>query len=309
MSEHEDFCVETESDISTWLNKMPELLIMGEFETVYLGGEKNHPHGPELWQKIASAIFKRLNHYDGFIVTSPLYDILYNSAAVSFALPGINKPVIFTGSQLPIVSKELVDLKKVSLTGLGVKSNLINAVQVAGMGFGGVGLMFGNRCLRAVKSMRIESYSLNVFNSLDGSFLAKIDFGASLLEEMPKSSGQPELKANFSDKVLAMKYYPGLDFNLFKKASEAAAGIFLEVLPLAPMAEDFATNLSQLKIPVVVYNRYYVPKLDGDNLVAVFNLSKETALIKFIWALGQTSDLAEIRNLMLNNLCQEFIST
>ena len=66
-------------------------------------------------------------------------------------------------------------------------------------------------------------------------------------------------------------------------------------------------GLKKIKELVLIYNRFYVPRLKADNLIEIFDLTKETALVKFIWALGQSKDLNEIRSLMLNEQVGEFI--
>lgn len=307
IAENENFFVEEASDMPIWLDKMPELLIMAHFEPMYICGEKEHDHGPKFWARLAKEIFDLKYDYDGFIITNPAHDVLHNSIAMSFALANINKPVIFTGSQLPVINKDLVDLKNLPVSGLGVKANLINAVQVATMRFGGVGLIFGNRCLRPARAVRENVYSFNVFNSVDDSSLAKIDFGVSLLEPMPGGRRKPELKNSFADDVLAIKYYSGMDFEIFEKAAKHYSGIMIESLPLEPFEAGFLRGLKKIPKPILVYNRFYVPKLQADNIIEVFDLTKETALVKFIWALGQSKDINEVRSLMINEQCGEFI--
>ena len=81
----------------------------------------------------------------------------------------------------------------------------------------------------------------------------------------------------------------------------------IESLPLEPFEENFLQCLKKIKKLVLIYNRFYVPRLKADNLIEIFDLTKETALVKFIWALGQSKDLNEIRSLMLNEQVGEFI--
>jgi len=307
IAENENFFVEEPSDMQIWLDKMPELLIMAHFDPIYICGEKSPEHGPKFWTRLAKEIFDRKYDYDGFIITNPPHDVLYNSIAMSFALSGINKPVIFTGSQLPVINKDLVDFKNLPVSGLGVKANLINAVQVATTNFGGVGLIFGNRCIRPTKAIRENVYSFNVFSSVDNSSLAKIDFGISLLEPVQAGRRKPELKNTFVDDVLSVKYYSGMNFEIFEKAAKNYSGFMIESLPLEPFAPDFLEGLKKLKKPILIYNRFYVPQLKANNLIEVFNLTKKTALVKFIWALGQSKDLHEIRSLMFNEQVGEFI--
>ena len=308
LSEKDKESVKKKEDIAGWVARMPELLIMGELEPVFVYGEEEAPSGKELWQKLAQEIFFRLNNYDGFIITSRVDEILFTAISASFAITNLNKPVVFTGSQLPLVDKELVSNKKKSFGGLGVKSNLINAVQVATMDFPAVGLMFGNSFLRAVKARRSAVYDLNIFASVDGKYLAKIDFGISPQERVEKPAGQPFLRDKFDDNIAQIKYFPGFKMSKMKMDFSKAHGLLVGSLPIEPFSNEFLKELTGLKMPVVVHNRFYVPRLNRNNIIEMSNISKEAALVKFMWALGQTNDIAQIRSMMLNQSCGEFIT-
>lgn len=307
IAENENFAVEKEADIGEWLEKMPEVAILGKFGTVFVKGENTPLFGPALWQKIAREIYNRLPHYDGFVVTSPLNDVLYNSIAISFALKKNNKPVIFTGAQQPVFKKTATGLLKASSAGLGIKSNLINALGVAGKSLDGVGLMFGHQCLRAVRAQRSDPDCLEAFIADENSFLAKIDFGMSRALADSSVLGHAGLADHFSGNVLSLCYYSGLDIGLVEKISASCSGLMVQSLPIEPFSKDFLLGLASLKKPVLVYNRFYLPKLNHENLIEVFSLTKETALIKFMWALGKTQKPSLVRSLLESEFCGEFL--
>lgn len=307
LSEKDLSAVETGSDLGNWLLKMPELSIMADVEPVFICGEKSPFKGIELWQKIAGEIYSRLNQSAGFIVTSSVNDVLYNALAASFAIENINKPIIFTGSQLPIINKELIEKKRKVFGGLGIKANLINAVQIATMDIPAVGIMFGNRCIRAVRAQRSAIYSLNVFTSVDDSYLAKIDFGVSPAEKNQPSAQKPILKDKFEQNVFLIKYFSGMSFDTLKSLLETSRGLVIEGSPIEGFAKEFLNGLKKLKIPVVVYNNFFVQKLRAENIIEISNMTLETTLIKFMWALGQSGNVFEIRELMYEQFCNEFI--
>lgn len=298
-------CVNSAKDIGPWLDKMPELAIIAAIEPVFICSEKDPLPGPVLWKQLSAEIFKRLNSYDGFVVTGSTSSVLDNALAVSFALNNLNKPVVFTGSQLPALNKDLLEGKNLGL--LGLKPNLINALQVATMDFGAVGLVYGSRCLRAVKARQVGIYLPDIFESADNGYFAKIDFSISLVEKFTPSEEPPILKNNFSAKVLLLDYYPGFDVSLLKKTLEGYQGLMVQYAALKKMPKSLVDNLSKLKIPVALYNRFYVSELNQENIIEVFGLTKGAALHKFIWALGQATQLSEIRSLMNNEICHEFL--
>jgi len=307
LSENEPITVENESEVRDWFLKMPELNIMAEVEPVFICGETSSLAGIKLWQKIAKEIYGRLSEADGFIVTSRSHELLFNALALSFAILNLNKPVVFTGSQLPVLAKDLVEQKKGAFGGLGIKANLINAVQLATMTLPAVGLIFGNRCLRPAKAQRTGVYSLNIFSSVDQTYLATIDFGVSPEPKLVLPKEKPVLKDKFEPKVVALRYYPGMDFGLIKNLALGGRGLFIESLTLAPLPKEFLQGLAALKMPVVIFNRFYVPPLPQPELMGIFNLTKEAALVKFIWALGQSAEPSVVRSLMFKEYCSEFI--
>ena len=130
---------------------------------------------------------------------------------------------------MPILEKGLVESKKKTFGGLGVKANLINAVQIATMDIPAVGLMFGNRCLRAVKAQRSAVYSLNIFTSADDTYLAKIDFGISPSEKVQLPTHESILKNSFEQNVSLVKYYPGMSFDILKESSGDSKGLIIEL--------------------------------------------------------------------------------
>ena len=104
--------------------RIPELshldcdISVHSFEKVIDSSDMN----PQHWIEIAEVIEKEYNHYDGFVVLHGSDTMSYSASALSFMLQGLTKPVIFTGSQLPIG-----DLRT------DAKENLITSIQLAAL--------------------------------------------------------------------------------------------------------------------------------------------------------------------------------
>jgi len=305
-----DSSVNKAEDINNWLKQIPELSLIATVNPVFICAGERELSGIKLWQKVSQQIYNNLNNYDGFVVLFDTETILFNGIALSFALLNLNKPVILTGSQITSEAVKQPDwqVKKAkAYGGLGVKSNLINAVQVATMEIPAVGLIFGNHCLRAVKAIRSAYNDLNIFASADERYLAKIDFGISPTEKFELPKAKLILKNKFAPEVLNIKYYPGLDFKLIKSSLQKSQGVLIESLEGEPITTEFLTNLAKLKIPVIIYNKLGLPRLYKKNLIEISNLTLPTTLIKFKWALAQTNNLEELRNLMYAEQCFEII--
>ena len=143
---------------------------------------------PENWVKIAEIIENRYEDIDGFVVLTGTDTMSYTSSALSFILENLSKPVIFTGSQLPIG-----DLRT------DAKENLITAIQVAASHENGeaivqeVGLYFEYKLYRANRTTKISSEQFEafkkelsislIFSGLAISFLKKFNLEGSITKE------------------------------------------------------------------------------------------------------------------------------
>lgn len=297
-------------DINKWLQQVPELKLLAKVEPLFIKGETEDLNGPPLWQKISNQIYQKYSSYDGFVILNDPETVLHLGIALSFALKNLGKPVILTGSQVSERSLKIPEwtIKKAkAFGGLGVKSNLINAVQMATMNFPVVGLIFGNQCLRPVKAENNAVYSLNIFSSADNQYLAKVDFGISPEDKLEKPSGRLILKNKYESGVIYVKYHPGMNITALKALLSHSQGLVLEVLTGVPLPKLLIKALDQLKIPMVIYNRLYMPRLNKKNLIEISEITPETVLIKLMWVLGQTQNSEEIRNLMYEDFCSEFL--
>jgi len=110
---------------------------------------------PDTWCTIARTLFERRDDHPGFVVLHGTDTMAYTSSALSFLLPSFGKPVIVTGSQIPIAR-----------TRSDGRQNLIGALQVAAQAaVREVGLLFGEVLLRGNRATKIDASGLDAFDS------------------------------------------------------------------------------------------------------------------------------------------------
>jgi len=302
LSTTERLVVKIEDDMEAWLDKVPEIGIMSHPEPFFARGEDDDLAGPVFWQDLTAKIHKLLVDFDGIVVISSLRDVMDNAIATTFALENLNKPVIFTGSLLPLFGH-----RSRSLDPIGLRANLINAMQAATMDLPAVCLAYGNCLIRAVKAQRTNMESNNVFTSSDDKYLARVDFGISRHnDDLDDAEFLINLKNTFVKNLLFLRYTPGLRVSSFEDSFKNSAGLLIDN-PTTEISPSFIQDLSLINKPVAVCNRFSKASMEGINLISLHGLTKETAYIKMCWALGQTNDIAECRSLMLNDLRGEFI--
>lgn len=170
---------------------------------------------PGYWVTIASLIEENYVDYDGFVVLHGSDTMSYSASALSFMLENLAKPVIFTGSQLPIG-----DLRT------DAKENLITSIQIAALKEKGkpvvqeVGLYFEYKLYRANRTTKINAEHFEAFASLNHPPL--IESGVHLkvhhsnLCKRPSRSKSLQVHRNMDDNIAVLKLFPGLSRSVLR---------------------------------------------------------------------------------------------
>ena len=194
----------------------------------------------EQWNMIAGSIEQNYDDYDGFVVLHGTDTMSYSASALSFMLEGLDKPVIFTGSQIPLCQMRSDG-----------KDNIITSLLIAGAGITKeVCLYFSNTLLRGNRSTKFSADKLIAFESPNYPALARagIDIEYSRSVKLPQALQGGAFRAvRFrNSKICVIKLFPGIQFDLF----EPMVGNDLDGLIL----ETFGTgNIpSNSEIPAVI---------------------------------------------------------
>jgi L-asparaginase len=163
--------------------------------------------GPETWIRVADLIEQNYNNFDGFIVLHGTDTMAYSASALSFMLENLGKPVIFTGSQLPIGSLRT-----------DAKENLISSVEIAAAAKNGepmvpeVGIYFENKLYRGNRTTKNNTEDFNAFLSPNYSPLA--ESGVHIRYNF-RAIHYPEIKSplavhkNLDNNLAILKIFPG----------------------------------------------------------------------------------------------------
>ncbi|MFA6098625.1 MAG: asparaginase domain-containing protein [Patescibacteria group bacterium] len=300
--------VQKSADIKPWLEAVPEISLIADIEPVFVFGEDASEIKPELWGRLAREIAKLYDKCDGFVITHGVDTMIYTASMMSFMLQNLGKPVVFTGSPL---SAEVTESDKQDLSGLisgykslGVKANLINAIQVATMDLGEVAIMFGNRLIRATQVAKSDTPSFNFFDAYKDGMLGKVDFGIKLFNKVrQRSNSKIKLNDKIEPQVCLMQLYPGAGPELLDNMLNGGCqGIMVKSFNTNLFPDSYKPVLEKAyekKIPVVAHNPFALDiKKKKREYILVNNMTFETAFAKFMWVLGQTRDLGKIRILM-----------
>ena len=268
---------------------------------------------PLEWQIIAQGIFDNREGFDGIVVSHGTDTMAYTASAVTFMLPNIDLPVVFTGSQLPLAD--------VLSDG---PDNLRTAFAMAAAGKPGIFLAFDRKVMLGCRGVKVRASGFSAFESINARYAALVSNAGLAIDEsvLPVISGQPELKTAVSDEVFLLKLTPGLSPRIFDALADMGyKGIVVEAFGLGGVnvlneSLSAINRVLQKGINVVVTSQclydssnlgvYQVgTKLLALGVVQARDMTSEAAMTKLMWAIGQGMNPEEIKALFATNLAGE----
>lgn len=268
----------------------------------------------EEWRIMAKSVHENYADYDGFIITHGTDTMAYSASMLCYMLPGLHKPVVFTGSQIPM-DNMLTD----------ARNNLFCALAAVEAGIKGVSVAFNRHIIRGCRAVKVRTMGFDAFESVNARYLGEI-FADGLRVydyQEPNQDAPTILLDNVSTDVFLLKLIPNTNPKLFDYIKEIGyRGVVLETFGAGGMhfhRRDLIEKLQMLQkqgIVVVACSQcLYEPsnftiyevgrKLLETGVIPAGDMTTEAAVTKLMWALGQTDDPEEVRRIFSKNFSGE----
>ena len=278
---------------------------------------------PALWLHLAELIRDNYARYDGFVVLHGTDTMSYTASALSFLLENLAKPVVFTGSQIPI-----------GVLRTDGRENLITAIEIAaahdaeGPLVPEVSLYFQNRLFRANRTVKQSAEEFAAFRSYNYPALAdvgvNITFHRDYIHRPAHADAELRVAAALDDRVLVIRLFPGLREQVLRAmlSIEGLRAVVLETYGAgnAPTAPEFiravreavargllVMNVTQCSGGRVAMELYETGRqLQEAGVICGHDITTEAAVAKLMYVLGQNLPAERTQRLLRHALRGEF---
>ena len=278
---------------------------------------------PSLWISLAEIIRDRYDDYDGFVVLHGTDTMAYSASTLSFMLEGLTKPVVFTGSQLPI-----------GVPRTDGKENLISAVEIAAArdheGHARVPevcIFFDSRLLRGNRSTKYSAEAFNAFASPNCPPLAEagiqIRYNTELIRKPVYWDAQLRAQTHLDTRVSILKVHPGMTpqvmrsvvsdpltraciIETYGSGNALSRDWFLDIVREASEMGKILLNVTQCQSGTVNMDLYATgATLKRAGVLSGSDITTEAALGKLFSLMGRSEQNPWVKTMLEKNLCGE----
>ena len=302
------------------LAELPVLRKIAEIETRILFNLDSSNIQPHHWVALAATVHEALGHvrdsgsasgapsarsapsralprYDGVVVVHGTDTMAYTASALAFLLPGLDRPVILTGSQRP-----LVDVRT------DARNNLVDACHLATMPIPEVAIAFDSKLLRGCRATKLDAWGMSAFGSPTCPALAELGIGVQLAPHVLSARPIEPFDARIEARVLAVRAFPGLDPKLLLGAlASGVRGMVIEAFGSGnvPVMENSLIPVIEaargVDVPVVIVSQsprgaVDLARYEGGvaaakaGAIGAGDMTTEAALTKLMVTLGRVSE-------------------
>ncbi|MCQ2168484.1 MAG: type I asparaginase [Bacteroidales bacterium] len=275
---------------------------------------------PHLWKQLAVLIKNRYEEYDGFVILHGTDTMAYSASALSFMLDNLQKPVVFTGSQLPI-GRPRTDGKE----------NLISSVEIASAKDASghatvpeVCIYFNSQLLRGNRSTKVNATGFDAFCSpnLPSLAVAGIDirYNTGVIRYPVWNDGELTVSTKLDTRVSVLKIHPGITeqavrdillgsgtraviLETYGAGNAISKEWFLNIIKEADAMGKILLNVTQCLSGDVNMDIYETGRsLKKTGVLSGYDITTESALGKLFFLMGKHSGNSQVKALLSHNM-------
>jgi len=272
---------------------------------------------PEFWVKLATLIEENYERYDGFVVLHGTDTMAYSASALSFMLENLNKPVIFTGSQLPM-GVIRTDGRENFITSIEIAAAMKDDLSVVPE----VAIYFEDQLLRGNRTTKFNAENFDAFFSGNYPVLANVGVHIKYNYNNIRKSNFKKLKVhkNLDNNIGILKLFPGINkatvksivntmgmkailLETFGSGNAPTDKWFLDILEQAIKNELIILNVTQCKSGSVEIGKYETSvDLGRIGVIGGNDITTESAITKLMYLFGEGYSNNKIRQLLEKSL-------
>jgi L-asparaginase len=267
---------------------------------------------PLIWAELAYIVYNKYEEYDGFVILHGSDTMAFTASALSFMLENLGKPVVLTGSQLPIGEIRT-----------DAKENLITALEIAAIRLNGqvmvpeVCIYFDYQLFRGNRAIKYNSEKFEAFRSPNYPMLAEAGVNLSFFNNyiLPQPEGELILHASFNPNIGVIKMYPGISkefveaittsgvdaiiLETFGSGNTTTAEWFLNAIHDAINQGKIIVDISQCQGGSVELGKYETSKqLQQMGVLSGFDMTFEATVTKLMYLFGLDLPIEEVSRQM-----------
>lgn len=287
---------------------VPEIEGLCDFDVVQPMNIDSTNMRPADWERIRDEIVGAYDGYDGFVVLHGTDTMAYTAAALSYLVQGSPKPIVLTGSQQPMASP-FTDAK------LNVYQSLLYAADDRSCD---VSVVFGGTVIAGTRARKQRTMSFNAFTSVNFPEIALVRGGRIVRAGSPArcacEGGAPQVYERMNERVFVLKLTPDMNPSVFGLLKRDYDAVILETFGIGGIPDygdyrraifDWVDSGRTLVVTTQVPEEgcdlgvYEVGRAYAGHpgILKGGDMTTEALVAKTMWALGQTSDPDEIREL------------
>ena len=288
----------------------PRLEKIVDIESRFVANIDSTDASAALWEKLVSEIDRSYGDFDGFIITFGTNTLGYCSSALSFALAGIGKPVIITGSQVPA--------GEIHSDG---RLNLINSCLVAISDIAGVYVVFGSRIINGTRAKKVNERDYDSFQGFLVGSAGTIGVHVSIGENTDRRHSRAfKAKNGFDRQIASLTLFPDMDPDIFIALMDSGKkGFIIRAFGSGDIPRLLFPALEAAQkrmIPIVVTTQAPFGRASMDlneiglealryGVIPAFDMSIESMTTKLMWLLAQKVPFESIKERMHQNISGE----